>query len=299
MNRTPFRPAGKGAAQGGPIQKEKVMKKLLGLLLGAAFALNAGATPAGASAFVGTLGIAVGTLGTLPFTGAGSGTSTANNLTVPGGTFAGMVSVPVTGNPPITNIVVNIASNGAGAWTGDPLTGAMPIFGGAAVKGNLGGGPLTLVGVPFFTNHTPSSSAGNVGLGIGGSVLLTIGGNPNVYLNVFNTNWSEGMKTVTGLQYVYVYHAPSGMAASMFFNSTFLNGTAMYTGTDSRTPGGLGQVTLVSPTKVVTNLTGGLLILVTLGKLTLNFVPEPGTLLLLGSGVAGLAALGRRRMRRD
>ena len=36
-----------------------------------------------------------------------------------------------------------------------------------------------------------------------------------------------------------------------------------------------------------------------LGKLTLNFVPEPGTLLLLGSGVAGLAALGRRRMRRD
>jgi PEP-CTERM motif len=35
-----------------------------------------------------------------------------------------------------------------------------------------------------------------------------------------------------------------------------------------------------------------------LGTLTLNFVPEPGTLLLLGSGVAGLAILGRRRMGR-
>jgi hypothetical protein len=230
------------------------MKKLLGLLLGAAFTLSVGATPAGATAFVGTLGVAVGTLGTLPFVGAGSGTSTANNVTIQGG---------------------------------------------AAVKGNLGGGPLTLVGVPFFTNHTPSSGAGNVGLGIGGNVLLTIGGNPNVYLNVFNTNWSEGMKTVAGLQNVYVYHFPGGGMVSMFANTTFLNGTAMYTGTDARTPGGLGQVTLVSPTKVVTNLTGGLLILVTLGKLTLNFVPEPGTLLLLGSGVAGLAALGRRRMRRD
>jgi hypothetical protein len=29
----------------------------------------------------------------------------------------------------------------------------------------------------------------------------------------------------------------------------------------------------------------------------LRFVPEPGLLLLLGSGVAGLAALGRRRIR--
>jgi hypothetical protein len=173
----------------------------------------------------------------------------------------------------------------------------MPIFGGAAIKGNLGGGPITLVGVPFFTNHTPMSAAAPVGVGIGGSVLLTIGGMPSVYLNVYNTDWTEGMKTVTGLEYVYTYHVPAGMNASMFLNSTFYNATAMYTGTDSRTPGGAGQVTLVSPTKVATNLTGGTLILVTLGRLTLNFVPEPGTLMLLGAGVAGLAALGRKRMR--
>jgi len=31
------------------------------------------------------------------------------------------------------------------------------------------------------------------------------------------------------------------------------------------------------------------------GILTLNFVPEPGTLVLLGSGIAGLVMFGRSR----
>ena len=288
---------GAGLAKRQPRENEK-MKKLLGLLLGTALTLGVAGTQASATPFVGTLGISIGALGTLPFTGSGSGVSTANNVTVPGGTFAGTVTVAVTGNPPITAVKVAIVSNGSGSFVGNPLTGTMPIFGAAAIKGNLGGGPLTLVGVPFFTNHDPGSAVGPNGVGVGGSVLLTIGGDPNVYLNVYNTDWTEGSKTVTGLPYTYIYHVASGMAASMTIPYMYLNGTAMYTGTDSRTPGGMGQVTLVTPTKVVTNLTGGLLILVVLGTLTLNFVPEPGTLLLLGSGVAGLAILGRRRMGR-
>jgi hypothetical protein len=271
------------------------MKKLLGLLLGAAFTFGVSAIPAGAVPFNATLGIAVGALGTLPFTGSGTGTSTSAQVTIPASVAMGTPFVPVTANPPITGIAVKINKNLAGSFTGSPiLNGTMAINGAAAVKGNLGGGPITLVNVPFFTAHNPGSTAGNNGIGIGGSVLIVVG--PGVYLNVFNTDWTEGAKTVTGLMYTYIYHVPAGKAASMTIAYTYLNGTAMYTGTDSRTPGGLGQVTLVSPTKVVTNLTGGLLILVTLGVLTLNFVPEPGTLLLLGSGVAGLAVLGRRRM---
>jgi hypothetical protein len=54
----------------------------------------------------------------------------------------------------------------------------------------------------------------------------------------------------------------------------------------------------VSPTKVITNVTGGLEVFVIGGTLTLSFVPEPGTFLLLGSGIAGLAMLGRGRMGR-
>jgi len=113
---------------------------------------------------------------------------------------------------------VIIASNGPAEFTGNPLAGQMPFAGTALVKGNLGGGPLTLAAVPLFTNHTPLSGAGSVGLGIGGSVLVTIGGNPNYYLKVFNTNWA-GMKTVTGLPYTYDYHIPFGFMASQIAHS--------------------------------------------------------------------------------
>ena len=51
--------------------------------------------------------------------------------------------------------------------------------------------------------------------------------------------------------------------------------------------------------QVVTNLTNGSNLKIALfGFLTLHFIPEPGMLLLLGSGVAGLVLLGRHRMRK-
>jgi hypothetical protein len=59
-----------------------------------------------------------------------------------------------------------------------------------------------------------------------------------------------------------------------------------------------GMVQLVTPNQIVTNSTlgsnekkGSFVILV------IRFIPEPGMVLLLCSGVAGLALLGRRRMR--
>jgi len=45
---------------------------------------------------------------------------------------------------------------------------------------------------------------------------------------------------------------------------------------------------------VSTNI-GASAVLPAFGILTLQFVPEPGTLILLGSGIAGLVAIGRRR----
>jgi len=56
------------------------------------------------------------------------------------------------------------------------------------------------------------------------------------------------------------------------------------------------MITLITPIKVVTSLAGTTAVF---GILTLNFlpIPEPGTLLLLGSGIAGLAVLGRKKQR--
>ena len=57
-----------------------------------------------------------------------------------------------------------------------------------------------------------------------------------------------------------------------------------------------GNVTIVTPIFISTNI-GASAILPAFGILNLHFVPEPGTLMLLGSGIAGLVAFGRSRVR--
>jgi hypothetical protein len=57
-----------------------------------------------------------------------------------------------------------------------------------------------------------------------------------------------------------------------------------------------GSVTLVTPVVVQTSI-AAFATLPVFGVLTLHFVPEPGTLVLLAAGFSGCALIGRRRAR--
>jgi hypothetical protein len=55
---------------------------------------------------------------------------------------------------------------------------------------------------------------------------------------------------------------------------------------------------LVTVTKAFTSLTGSFPELPLFGTMTLHIIPEPGTALLLGAGVIGLVAFGRKKIRK-
>lgn len=243
------------------------MRKLLGLVAAAAIAFGASAPASAAPVPVtGVLNVIVGTLPpiSLPIPAAVVDV-TGGTLTVPAG-IAGQTGlfVPVTGFPLnlITGIVVT-ASNGAGSFSGPtaPFTGS----GGVSLSGGGIGGAMPVLGVA----QVKGALAINVPLsnvGAGGSV--NAGG-----IVVAGAPWTTGVAMVT----------TTGPVMSMF----------SATGTVSGPLGAPGSsITLVTPAHINA---AGLTRIAAFAQLTLNFVPEPGTLLLLGAGVVGLAAVGRSR----
>ncbi|MCZ6782512.1 MAG: PEP-CTERM sorting domain-containing protein, partial [Proteobacteria bacterium] len=97
--------------------------------------------------------------------------------------------------------------------------------------------------------------------------------------------WTTGVGAVTGVV----------VALTAAGTTTGFANTATLAGYDNRTPDHQGTLLLVTPFRVLTNAAGNL---PGFGTQLLNFVPEPGTLLLIGSGIAGLAIVGRSKMRK-
>lgn len=234
----------------------------------AAFAASsAGPAAAVPLPFAGSLSILVGTLP--PTTIPGSGIATVgpgahlNSLGLPSGAFAstGLV-VPVTdpAAAPVGGIQIT-ASNATGTF--GPLSAMAP----------SGGGPMAILGTAKVCLFGPCSAAlTNLAVplsvvGVGGSVSV----GSAVPVTVIGAPWSMGQVSVGTLTAIGFAHGPASGTSSTAAQS--------------------GVVRLVTPILISTSLAGPL---ASFGVLDLHFVPEPGTLWLMGFGIAGLVKLGRR-----
>ncbi len=132
---------------------------------------------------------------------------------------------------------------------------------------------------------------GKIGVGIGG--LLTVGADSNIKLSIQGAPWT--IKTVTLIDEITTLNEGNKLDVTVKLTG-FAHDPSSGT---SSTAAPSGVIQLVTPSQVKTNLPLGSNALVGSGQTVfIHFIPEPGLLLLLGSGVAGLALLGRRRLRK-
>ena len=245
--------------------KESFMRKLFGLV--AALGLVAGAAqPANAVVLTlasASLSVQIATLPPIPvaWNGTGSADVTATDVTgLTPGIFSFTGTIPVTDPAafPMTGVSMVGISNAIGNFYGVDT----PSGGGAMAVTGLANICLFAAcpGAPANVS-VPFTTGGVNGIGLGGSPITVAG---YVNLTAHGNLWTTGTVSI---------------------------GTVSVSGS----PLAGNTVKLVTPTLVSTNI-GASAALPLFGILELTFVPEPGTLLLLASGVAGLAMVGRKRM---
>ena len=149
--------------------------------------------------------------------------------------------------------------------------------------------PNQLTGMGNQGKRLAVPGTGVKGVGIGG--LITVGGDSPIRISLQAAPWT--VRTATAVD-----QTDDNTGAAAFHNVTrmgFAHGPASGT-TSTAQPSGVLQ--LVTPSQVRTNLSlGSNLKVSVLTELLIHFIPEPGLLVLLGSGVAGLVLLGRNRIR--
>ena len=247
------------------------MRKLFGLMAALGLALGV-VGPAHATVLAvssGSMSIALATLPPINLTWSGTGTANVTGTGVGAGSITGLtggifsvtnLTVPVTDPAafPITGVFIPSAANGTGNFSFLNGSGG----GLMAAQGSANVCLFSPCSAPPPANLVvPFTTGGVNGIGLGGSPITVSG---LVNLTATGNGWTTGTVSIGSLS-----------ATGSAFNGT--------------------SVTLVTPTLISTNI-GASAVIPSFATLTLTFVPEPGTLLLLASGVAGLAVLGRKRM---
>ena len=219
-----------------------------------------------------------------------------------GGTFTRPVTDPKLYANGIASLIYSNVRGGTGTNTG--------ISGGAASTGT-GYGVQAIHGIvkiclifapnceqflpmilnqPTTVNGIPGPNT--KGVGVGG--LITAGGYGGIRISLQAAPWT--VKTATVVDHITT--PPSGTnRVFVTFRAKGWAHAPVSTTTSTAQPSGVLQ--LVTPSQVATNLPlGSNEKLGSFVIVAIHFIPEPGLLLLLGSGVAGLAFLGRRRVRK-
>ncbi len=252
-----------------------------------ALLLPVAAARASELAWRGTMTLDFVALPSVVFTGMGVATvnssASGSHLTtvrIAGG-ISGTQVVPVT-DPEVTLTALRATATlgtgtlrpfGTSAPTSQPqLTQrVLPVFGLARLC--LAAGCASSLDLPL--------AEGSRGVGIGG--LITVGGGGSLRLSLEAAPWTIRSATVPV--------TTNGGGTVAVAAAGWLHGPASFTTSTAITG---GAFSLVTPLRVTSNLGPPL---GAFGRLTLRFVPEPGLLLLIGSGLFGLAILGRTRMR--
>ena len=262
-------------------------KKLLGLAIAGAF-LAPVAAGAATLTYDGTLEFKLATLPGVVAEGFGSaalvnGSNGGLHLsTVAVGTLGvGPVtsSVPVTSNSTINSVIFTGLANGQG--TAQSISGGPP---GSCPIGLRGTAKICLVFAPCMYAAVPvpltPDLQGN-GFGVGGTQTIL----GNVSLTMQHAQWTIGTPTVT-------IHSANTNVTVPTLPGGFAHGPLSGGQSSAANPSGVVQ--LVTVTKAYTSLLGAFPELPLIGVLQLQFVPEPGTLMLIGAGALGLAAFGRK-----
>lgn len=246
-------------------------------LTGATLLLALSAPGALALPYMGELEIRTGALEPIAVNGGGDGVSSPSTASLGvGASLTATTTRPITAMSaggmttfPAFPIVAFTLSDAAGLTQGTFATGAGPGggFGGdVPLQGNF---RWNIKQAAFIT--VPLSPVGVEGATTSFEFML------GVNVTIAAGGWTTGIAQVTGT---------FGGQAGVVIGQT--------TGADLRTPGGAGSLALVAPTLVITNVSGFENVPL-LSRLTLTYVPEPGTLLLVSAGVAALGFMHQRR----